>query len=475
MSERSIALNRFGLGSRPTDEIAGSAKSWLEGQLTRFEVRPEPLRGVAGSAAILSDIAEYQASARAVKRNKPEPQPGKAASSAAMLDKDDLAVVLRRDSRRTLRTHYLDAVDARIASALVTPAPFVERLVHFWSNHFAVSADKISVTPLAGSFEFEAIRPHVLGKFVDLLRAAERHPAMLLYLDQAESIGPNSRFGQRPRVAARKGGLNENLAREILELHTLGVRTGYSQTDVTEFARALTGWTVPGIGRRTGAREVTGGFSFVEELHEPGTRTVLGKSYGQPGEAQAMAVLDDLARHPATAKHIATKLSIHFAGDKPPPQMVARLEKAFLDSNGDLPTIYRAIIASPEAWQNQALKFRSPWEWSLAALRATGQTTPALNSGVGLQTQLGQEVWKPGQPNGFDDTASTWAGPDGLMRRVEAAERLAQRSPEVDARALSTRLFPDALSPATSEALRRAESPGQALALLLVAPEMMRR
>ena len=193
-------------------------------------------------------------------------------------------------------------------SALTTDSPFVERLVHFWANHFAVSVDKLPVIGLAGLLEFEAIRPHVLGRFSDMLLAVEQHPAMLVYLDQAQSIGPNSRAGE---LAAMRGGkqrgLNENLAREIMELHTLGVRTGYSQADVTEFARALTGWTVSGLGRGPAARPiggVPGQFVFADILHEPGARTIVGKSYDQPGEAQARAVLRDLAASPATARHL---------------------------------------------------------------------------------------------------------------------------------------------------------------------------
>lgn len=483
MSERSIALNRFGLGARPDESAPADPRAWLARQLTRFDPRPAPLRLMSSTATIVSDVANYQEQARAVRRAGRTDQtattgvalPAQGKTTMSPGEPVDAAMVLRRDARRELRFHYANAVDARIAAALTTPTPFAERLVHFWTNHFAVSADNATLASLAGAFEFDAIRPHVMGRFVDLLAAAERHPAMLLYLNQAESIGPGSSFGQRPRVAARQGGLNENLAREILELHTLGVRTGYAQADVTELARALTGWTVPGVGRRTGVRDVTGGYGFVAELHEPGARTILGKTYPQAGEDQAQAALDDLARHPATATHIATKLARHFAGDTPPPAMVAGLERAFVTSGGDLPAVYRAIIASPEAWARQPLKFRSPWEWSIAAMRATGARAPARGSGIGFQTQLGQEVWKPGQPNGFDDSASTWAGSDALMRRVEAAERLAQRSPETDSRALAAALFPDALTPATAEALRRAESPGQALALLLVAPEMMRR
>ncbi len=474
MSERSIALNRFGLGARPYGGPPRDPRGWLERQLKQYRPRPAALRSLSSTATVVQDIADYQERAREVRRAGGNQGDG-AGQGAAGDDEVTAAMILRRDARRALRFHYNDAVDVRIAAALTTPAPFAERLVHFWANHFAVSADNAPNTALAGVFEMEAIRPNIMGRFVDLLLAAEQHPAMLLYLNQAESIGPNSSFGQRPRVMARNGGLNENLAREILELHTLGVRTGYTQADVTELARALTGWTVPGIGRRTGVREVTGGSAFVADLHELGTRMILRKSYPESGEDQARSVLSDLAHHPATARHLAIKLARHFTSDTSPKPMIARLERAFLGSGGGLPTVYRVIIASPEAWSPQPLKFRTPWEWLIAALRATGRNAVAAGSGAGLLNQLGQPVWKPGQPSGFDDISSTWSSSDALMRRVEAAERLADRGDDVDARALATRLFPDALSAASAEALRRAESPGQALALLLVTPEMMRR
>lgn len=463
VSDASIALNRFGLGARPADKVS-DPRGWLAAQLTGYAPRPAALASLAASPAIIADIAVYQAEGRAARQAKAEG----AMPAGKMVAPSD-----RRAARLTLRGHYGDAVDARIVAALDTPTPFAERLVHFWANHLAVSAVKVAVTPLTGAYEAEAIRPHVMGRFADLLRAAVRHPAMLLYLDQAPSTGPNSRLAQRAAASPRRRGLNENLAREILELHTLGAPAAYTQADVTELARALTGWTVAGLGRGRG--NDVAGYRFAPAMHEPGARTILGRSYAEAGEEQGLAVLDALARHPATARHLATKLARHFAGDVPPPAMVARLEQAFVRSDGDLPTVYRALIASPEAWVAQPVKFRTPWEWSLAALRATGARTIAEGSGVGLLAQLGQPVWKPGQPNGYDDVAASWAGSDAVMRRVEAAERLAQRSPAVDARALAAAMFPGALSPPTAEALRRADSPGQALALLLVAPEMMRR
>jgi uncharacterized protein (DUF1800 family) len=310
-----------------------------------------------------------------------------------------------------------------------------------------------------------------------MLNAVERHPAMLLYLDQAVSVGPNSAVAQRQR--GRRSGLNENLAREIMELHTLGVRSVYTQADVTEFARAMTGFTVGGIGRARGAGNLggePGSFVFAERLHEPGTRTILGKQWAQDGEGQAAAVLNHLATHPATARHIATKLARHFANDDPPAPLVARLEKAFLSSGGDLPTVYRALIASPECWAPTPAKFKSPWEWSISAMRVLGTQQVQANAVNGLMGQLGQPTWKPGSPAGWDDVAGAWAGPDAVMRRVEAAERMAQRTKNlIDARQRAAQLFPDALSAGTAQSIARAESPGQGLALMLVSPEFMRR
>ncbi len=497
MHAASIALNRFGLGARPGDSVTGDPARWLVAQIERFEPRPPAIADAASGAMVSVGLSKYFAQQKAIRAQfGPRGQrpaaaamaaPGPAMSGTAPAMAEPAATnpgdAARQESRRLAgrqsRDDYGGAVAARTIAALTTEAPFVERLVHFWANHFAVSTEKLEVTGLAGPMEFEAIRPHVLGTFADMLNAVERHPAMLLYLDQTVSIGPGSVLGvRRARGGKQRTGLNENLAREILELHTLGVRSGYTQADVTEFARAMTGWTVTGIGRGPGARDdvaTPGAFVFAADVHEPGDRTIIGKRYPGAGEAQARAVLADLAVHPATATHIATKLARHFAGDTPPPAMVKRLQAAFLNSGGDLPTVYRALIASPEAWVTQPVKFKSPWEWYVSTQRALGTTTIQPGVTVGMMNQLGQPVWKPGQPVGYDDVAAAWAGPDAILRRVEAAERFAARAGPVDARALAPTLFPASLSPATTQALAHAESPAQALALLLVAPESMRR
>jgi uncharacterized protein (DUF1800 family) len=383
---------------------------------------------------------------------------------------------IRETYLRRGRNDYLAAVGARASSALQTSTPFVERLVHFWSNHFAVSVDKLLVIGLAGVFERDAIRPHVLGRFEDLLLAVVRHPAMLLYLDQAQSMGPGSFAGRRARAAAgqqRTRGLNENLAREILELHTLGVRGGYSQEDVTEFARALTGWTLPD-GESVNDGSVT--FRFVSALHEPGARKMLDRNYADGGEQQARDILHDLCIAPATARHIAHKLARHFVADDPPPALVQRLADAFERTGGDLPSLYRELVASPEAWQPAPTKFKTPWEWAISSLRALGRREVTPVQTTNLMNQLGQPVWRPGSPAGYDDTAATWAAPDALLRRVEVAQRLAVQSGDaIDARALAPQVLPRALGETTANAIARAETGATALALLLVCPEFMRR
>lgn len=464
LSPAAIALNRFGLGARPNDAVPADPKRWLLDQFDAFDVRPAGFAALHDAGAIISRYDEERRARRQAKQ---------AAASAPQGDPEAMlaeAKAGRQELREDAQALYRAAIQARTDSALATGAPFVERMVHFWANHFCVSADNPRVAAFAGAFERDAIRPHVLGRFEDVLVAVEQHPAMLIYLNQANSIGPNSPAAAR--AGARKRGLNENLAREIMELHTLGVRSGYTQADVTEFARAMTGWTVEGIGGGGDPNR----FAFRPGQHEPGARTILGRRYDQPGVAQARAVLADFARAPGTATHVATKVARHFAGDSPPPPLVARLAESFTRSRGDLPTLYRALIASPEPWAPVPLKFKSPWEWTVSALRGLGRREAGQIQVAALQNQLGQPVWKPGSPAGWDDLASAWAAPDALLRRVEVAARLtAPLGAQIDARALAPRLIPASIGPATAAEVARSESPASALALLLVSPDFLKR
>lgn len=482
MIASTVALNRFGLGLRADDQPPSDPKAWLLRQLDHFDSRPQAFAQVPAREQVVQQLGDYLAAQQMAARAKRQLQPASLETGMAQAQPqpDPQADALKKYLRQTIQQDYLVMNSARLDSALTTPSPFVERLVHFWANHFAVSIDKLPVIGLAGLLEFEAIRPNVLGRFSDMLLAVEHHPAMLVYLDQAQSIGPDSDAEMLAAMRGRKRlGLNENLAREIMELHTLGVRTGYTQADVTEFARALTGWTVSGLGRGPAARLIggtAGEFQFAPVLHEPGARTIMGKRYGQQGEAQARAVLMDLAASPATARHLSTKLARHFAGDDPPPALVDRLSRTYLESGGDLPSVYRTLIGSPEPWAERSLKFKNPWDWSVSALRAVGSRDLDPKVAAGLFRQLGQPTWQPGSPAGWDDIAASWAGPDALVRRVEIAQRIsAKASAAIDARSLAEKLFPGSLSQSTRIAIARAESPAEGLALLLVSPEFVRR
>ena len=456
LTDAAIALNRFGLGARGDEPPPPDPKAWLLAQFDRYEAKPAAWAALPDSLSVVQafDAARQQTASGA---------------------DQDAKLAARQMLRDQVRDAYREAVDARVQSALTAQAPFVERLVHFWSNHFAISTEKPQVAAFAGAFEAEAIRPHVLGRFEDMLLAVERHPAMQVFLDQVRSVGPDSAAAMRAdaRDPQHQRGLNENLAREIMELHTLGVRSGYTQSDVTEFARALTGWSIVGP---KGVGGTSGSFVFRPALHEPGERTILGRRYGESGEAQARAVLHDLAMTPATAHHIAGKLACHFAGDTPSQTLVARLAQAFQSSGGDLPSVYRALVASPEAWARTPVKFKTPWDWTISMLRGLGAHELHDIKAAPILTQLGQPVWRPGSPAGYDDIAASWAAPDALVRRVQFAQRVAARvGDRVDARTLGPQLTAGSLDPGTALAVSRAESAQTALALLLVSPDFQRR
>lgn len=514
--QATIAANRFGLGASGADmPAAGDARQALMAQFARFQPSPPQLAAAPSRASVIAGIVEFRQAALAGRNLFDTPlangrrRGGAADSSSEPAGMADASVLTessmmaagpapqaapdtdqaaRRAYRQDLRQAYVTSVAARFDAALVSDTPFAERLVHFWSNHFAVSIDKAVTVGFAGLHEFEAIRPNIMGRFTQLLWAANTHPAMLLYLDQAQSIGPDSllarRVGARRAANNRPIGLNENLAREILELHTLGVNGGYTQADVTEFARALTGITIPSLAPGpmqrlfAGDNSPPGTVSYVAVLHQPGARTLLGKRYPESdNDAQARGIIADLAVHPKTAAHLSFKLARHFTGDTPPQALVDRLTAAWMANGGNLLPWYRALIDSPEVWQAAPAKAKSPWEWMVSTGRALGwSTTPMPQRLVGLLNELGQPVWRPGSPAGYDDIDARWLAPDALLRRVEAADRLAAlTSDSLDARALAERLFGPLLSDATRRAIAGAESNRQALALVLLSPEFMRR
>jgi uncharacterized protein (DUF1800 family) len=279
-------------------------------------------------------------------------------------------------------------------------------------------------------------------------------------------MGANSTAGIN-----RTRGLNENLAREILELHTLGVRSGYTQDDVIAFANVLTGWTlVPPADNP----EHGGEFTFNPRLHEPGAQKVLGKSYDDETVEQGRAVLRDLAAHPATATHVASKLARHFVADTPPPALVERMTKVFVDTEGDLKEVARAMVLSDEAWTQPASKLKRPSEWVVGMVRATGITQADPKRFTDGQALLGEPLWRPPSPKGFPDDEASWI--DGTGRRLDVANNFAERVVDrVDPQDVIENVFGSQVTSEVMQAVGRAESRQQALALLFMSAEFQRR
>ncbi|MBT8402809.1 MAG: DUF1800 domain-containing protein, partial [Gemmatimonadetes bacterium] len=412
------ALNRFGLGARPGEASRLSdPRGWLEGQLDGGDPTLPAPSGDTDPGALLRATLEAQRS-----------QDVEAADGA----------------RRRLREHSVAEISAALTARVATDRPFVERWVAFWSNHLCVSgAGKLPTAAFAGSYERDVIRRHALGRFEDMVLASARHPAMLTYLDNAQSVGPESR-GAQMASRRRRGpdrppvGLNENYARELLELHTLGVNGGYTQDDVRELARILTGWSVSGIGpmaRQNALRRGAGrrgpdadgqvGFAFQSLIHEPGSKTVLGRRYSDDGEDEGVAVIRDLSRHPATATFVASKLVRHFVSDADDPASVDRVAAVFRDTEGDLREVARAVVHLESAWDPERAKFRTPQDWLVALLRGVDsrEVPPAV---LGVLQALRQPMWAPPSPKGYGDTVADWADPDSLMNRAELARTVSR-------------------------------------------------
>ncbi len=466
VDQAAVAANRFGLGARPgeLDAIEGKAGDWLAAQLGP-SVLPE---GLGPAPARGADVARSLGEMLAARREARRAGRAGAVSERGTAGKDPAKAL-----RRLMAEDYRAQVAYRYRLATTTEQPFRERLVRFWSNHFAVSADKFPLAALAGDFENEAIRPRVMGRFVDLLRAAVRHPAMILYLDNERSMGPDSRLARVLALRGRTSGLNENLGREVLELHTVGVDAGYTQADVTTFAKVLTGWSLA----RSDGSDGIGRFRFRPAMHEPGPKTVLGKRYRAAGEAEGDAVLEDLARHPATARHIATKLARHFVADAPPARVVEGLAAEFMAADGRLDRVYEALIGAREAWQLPFAKYKTPDDLVVSVYRALGAAPARPERPLALVQGLGQQPYTPGSPAGWPDTAGDWAGSEAVLARVDFAA-LAGRAAagrHADAVRVARSALGGHLGVETLAAIRGAADAPQALALLFASPEFQRR
>jgi uncharacterized protein (DUF1800 family) len=470
-----FALHRFGFGPRAGSiaAIATDPRGALLADLDRpgaGRIADGDLLTVGEAARAAFDFRQERKAARLVERAEREaakaapkpPEPAPAGKEPAMADAQTPPKF--NPGAAIPQQIYRQEAQARIDAALNAEIGFAERLAWFWSNHFCVSADKGGVRPLAGAYEREAIRPHILGRFGDMLLAVETHPAMLIYLDNARSIGPDSEAGRN-----RGKGLNENLAREILELHTLGVRTVYTQDDVTRFAKVITGWSV------VPPKEGHGGeFTFNPRMHEPGPQMVVGKEFAGEGSDQGRAVLAMLARHPATARHVAAKLVRHFVSDRPQPALAEKLAKRFVATEGDLREVAKTLVTAPESWNTGDRKLKRPAEWIVAALRATGVTPPDIGPVIQAQNLLGEPLWRPSAPVGFSDDDAAWL--DGIAQRLDIANQLARRvAGMVDPDAAVDASLGPLASDDTRTAVRRAESRPQALTMLFMAPEFQRR
>jgi uncharacterized protein (DUF1800 family) len=469
-----VALRRFGLGARPQDlrAIAGDPRGYVAAGLTHsaavllddLDLDPSHITFANARLADLQRRQAREAPQEALRQQMQVPYPRTKGTPPAEVPVRQGLVrpgLIRGEA-------YQDEAAVRFDRLVTTEHAFLERLVMFWSNHFCVSAAKPNVRAMAGAYEREAIRPHVTGRFVDMLLAVQQHPAMLQYLDNHVSFGPNSPAGRR-----RGRGLNENLAREILELHTLGVDGGYTQADVTNLARLITGWAVGGLADPGQA----GKFLYAANRREPGAFAVLGKTYADPSVEAGRAVLRDLAAHVATARHIARKLATHFVSDPPPPTLVAKLEATFNSTGGDLGALARTLIAADEAWTTPAVKVLPPNDFLIAMIRGLAMTPrPRSAEIVRLSNQLGQPLWRVPSPKGWPEGNLSWAAPAALRERLRIAEILTRQvDPQVDPRALAEALLGPMLSSATREAIARAEAREQGLQLLVMSPEFQRR
>lgn len=452
MQAATLAAHRFGFAETSLAAVRGDPRGWVLAQLR------EP---AALDEAGLVDGARAGELTRHVLRrvlSAPTTAPGMASSGAA-----DDAARQRDPDRARLRSANLEAAQRRWQHVIATPTPVAERWTLFWSNHFCVAATKGTTLGLVAPHEREAIRPHAFGRFRDLLRAATLHPAMLLYLDNAQSIGPNSRAGQR-----RERGLNENLARELLELHTLGVDGGYTQADVTSLAKLLTGWTV--------SREGPLAVEFRRVIHEPGDKHVLGHRYRE-GTQAVEALFDDLARHPSTARHLATKLARHFVSDDPPPALVEAVAARFRATDGDLLATAQALFSHELAWRSDTPpKLKRPEELLLSAHRLLKLPIVQPARVQAVLVEMGQPVGRAPSPQGWPDRGEDWLAPDALWKRVQWASSFAgEHGALADARRLAELSFGADLGAGTATQIERAESARQALALLLASPEFQRR
>lgn len=476
-----IAMNRFGYGAdrKSVKALSNSktlqdAQTWLIKQLYDYDL---PASEWTSAMAI---EGQYYYSKSKSEAKKIEMQ---SVDTINVSGKSSANIMSMQNFKKSRRSYIESARNLAQQTALAninSKQPLQARLLDFFSNHFSVSRANLIITLLTPTLEVEAIAPALTGHFSEMLQAVTQHPAMLVYLNNERSTGPNSKMGLRRRKNNRPNanGLNENLAREILELHTLGVGSGYAQNDVVELAKAITGWGVGSIRRDEAPK-----FKYRAQENEPGTRTVLGKKYRRPnagkGNAQGLAILHDLAQHPATAKHVSYKLAKHFISDNPSQSLVQNMQKTWLKTNGHIPSVVETLIKHEDSWQMQSQKLKSPREFVISACRACGVKKPAPNLYETLEI-LGHGLFNAGSPAGYPDDQQAWLGASALNSRIEWANHFAsviakRQGIKGEPTALANFALGPLLTSNTLEYLKRAESKQQALALMLMSPDFQRR
>lgn len=426
-----IAVNRFGLGAKP-GELARAASNPQRYLLK--QIRPLSFDNTHSSL----DIAQQLQSQRQ--------------NNASNESRQQYA----QDMYRSMSVDVL-------TQAIHSDTSFMWRMFDFFSNHFSVSAQGPVMTAMVGTLEREAIAPHLTGYFSDMLLSVCQHPVMIRYLNNENSFGENSRLGKRGK------GLNENLAREVLELHTLGVDGGYSQQDVIALAKGISGWSIANPSKAKSRL-----FLFKSAGHEPGAQTLLQKQYPQSGVAQGSAMLKDLSMHPATARHVCHKLATHIVSDTPSEQLVQAMTERWMASAGNLPSVYETLIKHVDAWHASAQKFKTPREYFISVTRGLG--VKKLRKGWTIRSlrDLGQPPFRAGSPAGYEGTEAFWNNGFGLMARISWLQQLIDNTSQ-NITELAILLLGEHLSETTYHMVKRAESRERAFMLLFASPDFLRR
>jgi uncharacterized protein (DUF1800 family) len=490
-------LNRLGFGPRPNDlaQVAEDPARWISQQLNPHSIAmPAMLSSRLNESPFLSQnpifvVQEFRNLQRASPLATAIPQAPPSAPMNAEMTASSLSPAFQPASPigRYVTSIARPAVESRLLRALESPRQLEEVMVDFWFNHFNVFQGKNTLRVMMGHYEHYAIRPFAMGKFRDLLGATSRHPAMLYYLDNALSAAPGT--GRGP--AGNPRGLNENYARELMELHTLGVDGGFKQKDVTELARMLTGWSIQppsqfNSSETPSAPGVIGqmpGFWFNDRIHDQGEKEWLGFKMPAQGQAEGEFALDTLAKHPATAKHISFKLAQYFVNDQPDPALVAKLAQVFTTSDGAISQVLAALFTSDSFWakENLNVKFKTPYQYVLSAVRATGQTPDTLQGLSASMAAQGMPLYGCPTPDGYKNTEAAWLNPDAMTKRINFANLLfTSRSFSGNINSTSIESLFQTLGPLVGEstkklALDAANDAPLAKALVIAGPLMMRR